>query len=382
VTTVDDALGSLRGCGDALADDAVAAYFAEVATADPAALFGHLVRHVHLPAEDQVPAIRGYLTEAARMPEWVDGAQVDRGQQFFNRLVAHHFSALYLSSLPNSYAAAKGVQVLHLTGRLLTDTQRRLNETAQLLMDIAAPRSLDAGGLGIDRLLHVRLMHAAVRWLIAHDPSVAKVDDVDPPLQNADRFMWSASWGTPVNQEDLLGTWLTFTAVVYDAFDASGVDFDAQDVEGHLHMWRLVAHFLGLRPDLVPHRRDDADALRRQIFATQQRPCAAGKAMTSALVAQSRTRLPRFAWPIMPTAFRHFLGNEVADMIGIAPANWTRHLFPLMTLFSRVATRGKERHRLHARFSAFIGRRLMNGLLEEMRGGDRPAFAIPTQLAR
>jgi hypothetical protein len=83
----------------------------------------------------------------------------------------------------------------------------------------------------------------------------------------------------------------------------------------------------------------------------------------------------------MPTAFRHFLGDPVSDMIGLAPANWTRHLFTVMSACTRVLTRGEERDPVHARLSAFIGRHLMNGILAEMRGGDRPAYRIPTHLA-
>ena len=87
-------LDLLRQIGDPLADDAVAAYVADVVEHDPRALFVNLVRHVHLSDEDHGPA--------------------------------------------------------HLTGRLQTDTQRRLNETAQLLMDIATPvRWTRAGQLSI-----------------------------------------------------------------------------------------------------------------------------------------------------------------------------------------------------------------------------------------
>jgi hypothetical protein len=103
--------------------------------------------------------------------------------------------------------------------------------------------------------------------------------------------------------------------------------------------------------------------------------------MTAALVGQSRTKMPRFAWPLMPTAFRHFLGDRVADVIDLPPANWTRHLFPVMSAMARVMTRGEDEHRFHAKVSAFIGRHLMDSILREMRHGDRPAFAIPTHLA-
>ncbi len=374
-------LDACRERADPIADAAVASYFAEVRVAEPSALFAHLVRHVHLPPEERVPAVAEFLTEAARRPAGVDGVAVARGQEFFNRLVAHHFSALYLASLPSSYAAAKGVQVLRMTGRLQTDTERRLNETAQFLMDISAPGALEPGGVGIDRILHIRLMHAAIRWMIANDPSVTVVDDLAPPLRDEDGLVWSRSWGIPVNQEDLVGTWLTFTAVVYEAFDASGVDYDLRDIDDHLHLWHLVAHHLGLEPALVPPTRADAIALRDRIWSRQQSPSAAGVAMTAALVAQAHGRMPRFAWPIMPTAFRHFLGDRVADIIGLPPANWTRRLFPVMSAFTRVATLGKERHAWRARVSAYVGRHLMDGILVEMRDGDRPAFAIPTHLS-
>ena len=258
----------------------------------PGELFVRLVRHVTLPVEEQVPAIRAFFAEASKRPDWVDEASVARGQEFFNRLVAHHFSALYLASLPNSYAAAKGVQVLRMTGRLQTDTQRRLNETAQFLMDTASPGAMEADGTGIDRVLHVRLMHAAVRWMILHDPSVTHVDDLAPPAEEGDALVWSRSWGLPTNQEDLLGTWLTFTVVVYDAFDASGVDYDEQNVADHLHLWRLIAHHLGVDPRLVPTTRADAAVLRDRIFTRQQHPCGAGRAMTSALVRRPTAACP------------------------------------------------------------------------------------------
>jgi hypothetical protein len=374
-------LDEMRTVADPPADAAVLAYFATVEVDDPGELFGRLVRHMALPAEQQVREIAALLASARIAPAWVDPAAVARGQQFFNQLVAHHFAAMYMSSLPGSYAAAKGVQVLHMTSRLRTDTERRLNETAQFLMDTATPGALDPDGVGINRIVHIRLMHAAVRWLIEHDPAVSHVDDLAPPQIQMPDLVWSASWGLPGNQEDLVGTWLTFTVVVYDMFDASGVVYSEQDVADHLHTWRLIGHHLGINPELVPHTREDAAALRDLIWSRQHAACASGKAMTAALLAQAHHHMPRFAWPMMPTAFRYFLGDQVADMLALPPSNWTRHVFAPMSAISRVMTRGKDTHRLHARFSAFAGRHLMNGILSEMRGGDRPEFEIPTHLA-
>ena len=166
----NDDLDAYRLRADPVADAAVAGYFESVAATDHGALFGGLVRHVSLPEQNQVPAIRRFMAQASAAPAWAVMASVERGQAFFNLWAAHHFSAMYLSSLPNAYAAARGVQVLHMTARLCTDTQRRLNETAQFLMDISAPGAFAQGGAAIGRILHIRLMHAAVRWLIAKRP--------------------------------------------------------------------------------------------------------------------------------------------------------------------------------------------------------------------
>ncbi|MEQ8435933.1 MAG: oxygenase MpaB family protein [Ilumatobacter fluminis] len=377
----DDELDRWRNIADPPADYAVAAYFAAVDEESPGQLFGHLVRHTQLPPEDRVPAIADFFEAASARPDWVDDQAVERGQAFFNRLVSHQFAALYFASLPSSYAAAKGVQVLHMTGRLRTDTERRLNETAQFMMDISGPGALDTDGVGVQRILHVRLMHAAVRWMIANDPSVKHVPHLDPPRVLLPDLIWSSSWGLPGNQEDLVGTWLTFTAQVYDTFDASGVEYTERDISDHLHMWRLVGHHLGVAPRLVPSSRRDADALHEMIWHRQQAPSASGVAMTEALLDQAHHHMPRPTWPLIPTTFRHFLGDDVADMIEIPPANWTRHVFPVMNRVARFFTRGSAKHPLHARVSAYMGRHLMQGLLDEMRHGDRPDFAIPDHLA-
>ncbi len=374
-------LDRLRQQGDPLADVAVSEFFAQVEAAHPGELFGQLVHHAALPPEDMSPPIAAFFEALSDTPDWVDAAMVQRGQQFFNRLVSHHFTALYVASLPTSYAAAKGVQVLRMTSRLQTDTERRLNETGQFLMDISAPGALDPGGVGLSRIHHVRLMHAAVRWLIANDPSVTVVSDLEPPAVEGEDLVWSDSWGLPCNQEDLVGTWLTFTVIVYDQFDQSGVDYARNDVDDHLHMWRLVAHHLGVDPEIVPLTRPAGAALRDRIWHRQHAPSGAGRAMTTALVGQAHRHMPRMAWPIIPTAFRRFLGDDVADMIGIAPENASRHIYGVMSAITRVITRGKPSGSLHARFSAFMGRHLMNGILSEMRGGERPAFEIPDHLA-
>ena len=216
----DAELDHWRTVSDEPADRAVAAYFAEVDEAEPVQLLSALERHIRLPPEDQQTAKAAFLVDAARLPDWAEEPRIRRGQAFFGEWALHQFTALYLASLPSAYAAAKGVHVLWLTARLEDDAERRLNETAQYLMDVTAPNGFEPGGSASGRVLHVRLMHAAVRWLIDHDPRVTRVAEADPgPLPSGP--MWADSWGRPLNQEDLVGTLLTFTTGVFDAVTAS-----------------------------------------------------------------------------------------------------------------------------------------------------------------
>ena len=124
----DAALDAWREQGDEAADTAVAAYFASIEhrTEHADALFGLLVAHLRVPSEDQVPEVAAFLAAESALPEWAEPERMSRGQQFFSDWLLHQFTALYLASLPNAYAAAKGSHVIWLTGRLQDDPRRRL----------------------------------------------------------------------------------------------------------------------------------------------------------------------------------------------------------------------------------------------------------------
>jgi len=80
---------------------------------------------------------------------------------------------------------------------------------------------------------------------------VVGVTDADPgPLPTGP--LWADSWGRPLNQEDLAGTLLTFTTVVFDAFRRSGVETTSDEREEYFHLWRVIGSLLGIRSELIP----------------------------------------------------------------------------------------------------------------------------------
>ncbi|MET0908552.1 MAG: oxygenase MpaB family protein, partial [Ilumatobacteraceae bacterium] len=291
----------------------------------------------------------------------------------------HQFTSLYLASLPNAYAAAKGVHVIWLTARLESDAERRLNETAQFLMDISALKSFDDGGAAVDRILHVRLLHAAIRWFIENDPAVARPPDADPaPLPT--RPTWATAWGCPVNQEDLAGTLLTFTSVVIDAFRRSGVEFTTAGAEDYLYLWRVVGHFLGVDPTLVPQDLAAAETLQCRIFHRQHASSAVGAALTKTLLDLVSKRLPGPVSRLGPAMMRRYLGDDVADMIDVPKATAERWAVGALVYLTRVLTLGRRFDPVPRWLSNWVGRKMLDGLLAADRHGQRVPFAIPDHL--
>jgi hypothetical protein len=372
----DTVLDALREEGDAEADAVVDAYFSDLRHEDPGGLMRGLVRYQGLPPEEQDPAVARFFAEQPSWPTWVKPDLVTEGEEFFARWGSHVFTALYAASLPTAYAAAKGVQVLHLTARLATDAKRRLNETAQFHLDVLQPGGLKPGEKGYDDVRHVRLMHAAVRWLILHDDRVAKST---PPA--AGQFRWDPASGVPINQEDLLETLLTFTQIVFEVFDRTGVHYTEDEATAYLHTWCVVGHLIGIRPDLLPLDLDDAKVLMAAARRRNHAHSAAGVEMTAALLEQASAVVPPGLRGLPASTVRYYIGDETADLLDVPAADWTRRLLQPLARLTRVTTYAKAHERLRHSMSSRFGRAMLDLAVRAERGSDRAHFQIPTSLA-
>lgn len=376
----DEMLDALRAVGDPLADEVVAAYFADQdagadGEVDHGALLGHLVRNVHLDPEAQHPAVAAYLADTQPWPAWADPQLVADASELFGEWGTHVFAALFGASLPMAYASDRGVQVLHLTARLRTDTKRRLNETAQFHIDVLGEGGLAPGAPGYDHVRHVRLMHAGARWLILNDPQVAKTADTSVSPR------WDPAWGHPINQEDLLETLLTFTEIVFDVFDRTGYRYTPAQADAYLHTWCIVGSLLGIRDDLLPLSREDTNALLEAVHRRQIHPSQAGTEMTKALLDVARGPLPRWLEGLPGSSLRFYVGDEVADVLEVPKADWTRVVFAPTAKVSQLFSSGRLHWKGAQRLSAFWGRHLIKAMVDAERGGDRAGFQIPDHLA-
>jgi hypothetical protein len=367
-------LDDLRNEGDPPADAAVTEFFdGQDRPADE--LFSALVRATKAPVDDEHAAgIGAFVTAEEAWPDWVDPDLVRQGQQVFGDFGPQLGLGLWMASLPADYAGADGALPLLFTTRLTRSPRRRYLETGQMLVNVMTPGGLDPGGVGYETVRHVRLMHAAVRHALLHVSDIDTASDADLPP-------WDPKLGIPVNQGDLLGALFAFSIVGVRCLERSGVRLTDADAEAYIHTWNLVGHQLGIRDDLLPLDRADAEAVFATICTREYRSSAAGRELTAAAIECMQELLVSKRLRGLPaTGIRHYLGNDVADLLGVPPADWTRSFFAFERRSDGIFARTLSRIPGTRQMTARLGRRMFESFIEAERGGDRATFEITDEL--
>ncbi|MDX1614680.1 MAG: oxygenase MpaB family protein [Candidatus Promineifilaceae bacterium] len=364
----DDALlNEMRGHGDPPADAIVAEIIGRDGIARVDQLLDSLIRNDDVVPAEMPARVRDYLYQSGTLPTWADPAQIALGERFFNLHWPLVVTLLFCASLPNAYSAWRGAQVLWLTKRLTGRVHRRIFETAQFILYAMAPDGLAPEGRGIRAAQKVRLMHAAMRHYILHKPEW--------------RAEWNMEWGVPINQEDLAGTLMTFSIQILVGMKRFRIPMEPAHEEAYLHAWKVIGHIMGVRPELLPVDVDDAFHLATTIFNRQKGPSEAGRGLTTALLEFMEQQTPGRLFDGFPaTIMRHAIDDDVADMLGVPPANWTVVLLRVELGLARLAQRLFDRPGR----ASWLLERFSEGLVQELvtleRGGNRTLFHIPTGL--
>ena len=268
-------------------------------------------------------------------------------------------------SLPASYAARKGVQVLYRTGYLNNRANHRLFETTQMVMDVMVPGGLNADGRGVRSAQKVRLMHAAVRRLILTDPE-------NP---------WDPEFGVPINQEDLMGTFLVFTQLIIDGLHRLGIVTSPEEDQGFLETWKVIGRLMGIQESMIPANMAEAKFLCDLIQARQVQSCPEGQSMNDALLQMLEGKMPPGPWRSWPAALMRFLlPPEVADGFALPHHRFEEHILERAAEFRHEAepAGAKNDPRLWAiRKCALL---LMQAFVSAELGGKRTPFILPTNL--
>lgn len=359
----DSLLDSKRLVGDPLADDTVRRIFAAGSIRSANELMRSIAENDDVSEMLFPDVMDDYFNATSTLPGWADAGKIALGQELFCRFGPQAVLVLHCASLPECYAAAKGVKVLAATTRLSNDTQRRIVETAQMVVDVMAPGGLAAKGKGIIDAQRVRLMHAAIRHLILASGK------------------WDAENGVPINQEDLAGTLMTFSVVVVDGLVRLGVELSEEEIAAYLHTWACVGWVMGIDEELLPTTVEDARDLMGAIRRRHHAPCAEGKEMTRALLMTMQNMMPGTLFDGFPAALvRELVGAETADVLDVPKADWTQVLVGPFRLVGRIFDETGDRLAVVRKVSALVSHRILDGLVWFHRGEKRAPFHIPESL--
>jgi ER-bound oxygenase mpaB/B'/Rubber oxygenase, catalytic domain len=308
----------------------------------------------------------------------IDTDLVKHAQDFFENHGVAVITALFLASLPEAYLGRRGVQVLDMTGELVSNWSRRIQETGQFLINVMTPdraRADDSktnlhhgeGGARVAR--RVRLAHSAVRWLLRAP--------YNPPLRlefrealAEPRTLWhlrmaqidepiGPELSEPLNQEDLLGTLGTFTTVVFHALDKLAVAYDDRDREAYHHLWNIVGWHLGIGHEgtlpsgvttgldpprwpgneILPLTVEEMDAVFTDLRDRLTGGTEAGRRLAQTLVQDFAYPLPRSMQAGPAFVVRYLIGDDRANMLDIRGGGYTGLVVRRTGALSWLATR-------------------------------------------
>ena len=375
----DTELDALRQVGDPLADDTITAIFEAHEIDAVRKVLRHLVDNDHplfVPADAALdPAVRRHIDDYfeksdAALPS-LDPKRILAGERMFELHGPEILMTLCCYSLPASYTAKKGVQVLAQTGRLESHPKRRLFETTQMVIDVMRPGGLAIGGnarehgKGIRTAQKVRLMHAAVRHMILHHHGDA----------------WLEKYDVPINQEDMAGTLMTFSWIVLVGLDRLGATVEEEAREAYLYAWTAIGHVMGLREELIPKTLEDAHTLTETIKRRQTEKSEAGNMMAAALVEMMRESIPGGVLSGLPPSMLRFFLQDDARYLDLPPADWTVTIVDAIHGMTRAFDKIAGSSRLSRALYRAFNERLIGAMLRVERGPNRPDFDIPDHLA-
>lgn len=312
----DNQLSQARTRTDASADNAIQTLFATFAPAKTYEWLQWLTNNnTEIPADYE--NIAYFFVENSIFPIWADLEKMKKASLFFQKNKENILFTLGTYSLPYCYAAKNGVKVLFLSKRLQTDAKKRLEETANFLINITSKNIFlenikeETSNLkvvsktpkiskGAFLCLKVRLLHASIRHFVLN------------------KTVWNApEWGEPINQEDMAGTNLSFSYIILHGLKKMNISFTNNEAENYLHLWNVIGHFLGVEEQFLPDTMKESFWLDKLIAERQFAPSEEGKLLTKALLAVFEESVSGLYNKTAIAQMRFLLGDEIADMVDV-----------------------------------------------------------------
>lgn len=327
-------LSSLKGIGDPLAD-AVLLDYRNASSATKALLEKGMHQGV-LTISEAPQSFIEFLRDSEASLALMQPSDIEQAIEPYAWIGPLWLSvSLGPGSLAHTYADPGISSVLMQTKNLLPQTvSRRLLETQFWNLNVIKSGGLRVGGSGYVHTLQVRLLHAQVRLRL---------------LQSGWRDV-NGHDAAPIDQLQMLRTWLDFAVVPFNALDMLGLSFSDDQRIALFSLWRLVGRLLGLEPEFFSHVSEYkiAQELLCLVDAELPLPNEDSRMLTKSMLEAIGHRLaPALGMPVdvsvllMFSLCRLFHGEKMAHYLGVT-SNWTSALIPMIADANRFRFRRME----------------------------------------
>jgi len=336
-----------------------------------------------LARNDLLQEVRDYFQKEMNLPAWADEKQIAIAQNMFAKNGPEIAFLLNFRSLPLCYSSKNGAKVLYSTGRLRAEGHntskivRRLMETSQMVINVLSPGGFSPEGKGIITVKKVRLMHAAIRYYLQHP-------HVNTKGWNTEEL------GIPINQEEMAGTLMAFGPLVAQGLELLGIETTEEEKNAYLHCWKIVGHFIGVDPALIPVDHKDGWNLGLAILKRNQHESMEAKELAASLVDFGKVIFPFRFLDDMPEYFIQRFTRDVSAevkvdfsmLIGIQPKATIKRR--LVTWFFEKAFDAsahlEKKSRFFARIVKWLNVRIMQGMVDIYLKTTKVEFYIPPSL--
>jgi hypothetical protein len=275
--------------------DAVLDWMYESGVGESRRLFEQVLERGIESIKDAPEPLKKFFAEVDTVPDWVDWDLVEEGVRFTHRTGLAGPFILRDFALMGGYLLSGFNQALVLTGALNKGAAQRIAETAKWWMDCTEHDGLRRDGAGFKTTVRVRMVHALVRR------NLQQREDWD-----------NDEWGLPVNQTDMVATYLAFCVVMLVGVRALGIPVTPRESRAVMHLWKYACWLMGVDAQwLCDHERDGL-VLLYQTYMTQSRPDWTSKELGRALAEEPLKR--KFPWqdkhPLLHDLLRKVLYHQ------------------------------------------------------------------------
>lgn len=234
--------------------DALLDWFYEYGPGEARRLYNRAIEEGIDAIADAPQPLKDFFARVDREPEWLDRELMEDGARFIHRTGLAGPYVLRDFALMGGYLLSGFNQALVLTGALNKGAARRIAETGKWWIDCTELGGMERFGAGFRTTLRVRMVHAMVRRNLP-----------DRPEWDNDK------WGLPVNQTDMLATYLAFGPIMLTGMRALGIPVTRHESRAVMHLWKYAGWLMGVDEKWLVDRERDGLVRLYHTFLTQSR---------------------------------------------------------------------------------------------------------------